>query len=129
MDTISNFITTIRNAYAARKDKAVGLYSKAHLRIAEILRDEGFLREVRELTDDRGRKHLELTLKYVNDQPALTGIKRVSTPGRRVYKGYGEFPRVLNGLGMAIVTTSKGILRDREAKAQKVGGELLCTVW
>ena len=80
-------------------------------------------------TDEKGRKFITVTLKYVKDTPALAGISRVSTPGRRVYCSYREIPRVLGGLGIAILTTSKGIMRAREARRNKVGGELICNVW
>lgn len=128
-DSISNFVTNLRNASMARKDVSVCLFSKVHLRIAEILKEEGFIRDVQVVTDSAGRKNLKVLLKYVEDTPALTNIKRISTPGCRRYCGYDEIPRVLGGLGIAILTTSRGVMKDREAKAQKVGGELLCTVW
>lgn len=128
-DTISDFLTIIRNAYRAGKPSCLGRYSKLHLSIANILKEEGYIRDVQVLTAENGLKQLEVTLKYVNDAPALTGIKRVSTPGRRLYFRSAEIPRTLGGLGISILTTSKGILRDREARQQNVGGEIICTVW
>jgi small subunit ribosomal protein S8 len=128
-DTISDFLTVIRNAYRANKSTCTAKYSKMHKAIAEILKDEGYLAGVGEGTDAKGHKQLELTLKYVNDTPALMGIKRVSTPGRRLYFQATNIPRTLGGLGVGILTTSRGVMRDRDARQQKVGGEMICTVW
>ncbi|MDX2110891.1 MAG: 30S ribosomal protein S8 [Verrucomicrobiota bacterium] len=127
-DSISDFITIIRNAYAARKDACLGKYSKMHLRIALILKEEGYIRDVQEETNN-GHKCLKVTLKYVDDTPAITGLKRHSSPGRRLYYGSDSIPRVLGGLGIAILTTSKGVLKDRDARRDKVGGEMICSVW
>ncbi len=128
-DSISDFITIIRNAYAARKAECDGRYSKLHLRIAEILRDDGYIRDVQVVTGDNGVKTLKIVLKYVDEVPAITGLKRHSTPGRRIYYSYSDIPRVLGGLGIGILTTSKGIMKDRDARREKVGGEMICTVW
>lgn len=128
-DPISDFLTIIRNASRAGKQSCLGKYSKVHLRIAEILRDEGFVRQVDVKEDERGHKHLEISLKFMEDTPAITELKRDSRPGRRVYYKHNEIPRVLGGLGVGILTTSQGIMRDREARRQKVGGELICSVW
>ena len=128
-DTISDFLTIIRNAYSASKEECVGRDSKMHKAIAEILKEEGYLRDVREGTDENGHKCLVLQLKYVDSAPALTGIRRVSRPGRRLYFQSTEIPRTLGGLGVGILTTSRGILRDRDARQQNVGGELICSVW
>jgi small subunit ribosomal protein S8 len=128
-DTISDFLTIIRNAYRAHKDQCSAQYSKMHWSIAQILKQEGFLRDVREGTDANGHKNIELTLKYVDDVPALTGIQRHSTPGRRLYYNHDRIPRVLGGLGVAILTTSKGVMNDRTARREKVGGEMVCSVW
>jgi small subunit ribosomal protein S8 len=128
-DTISDFLTIIRNAYRAHKDQCSAQYSKMHWSIAQILKQEGFVREVREGQDANGHKNIEIELKYVDEVPALTGIQRHSTPGRRLYYSYDKIPRVLGGLGVAILTTSKGVMNDRTARKQKVGGEMVCTVW
>ncbi|MDP0499093.1 MAG: 30S ribosomal protein S8 [Verrucomicrobiota bacterium JB022] len=128
-DTISDFITIIRNAYRAGKDTCTGRYSKIHVAIAQILRDEGYIRDFSEGADQYGHKTLVLTLKYVDDQPALTGIRRVSTPGRRMYFQSRDIPRTLGGLGLGILTTSKGVLKDRDARRQNIGGEMICSVW
>jgi small subunit ribosomal protein S8 len=94
-----------------------------------ILKSEGFVSEVSTGTDDRGHKTVIVKLKYVDKTPAITNLSRVSTPGRRLYYSYTEIPRVLNGLGISILSTSKGLLKDQDARRQKVGGELLCNVW
>ena len=128
-DSISDFITIIRNASRARKPNCTGKHSKLHLSIARILQKEGYLRKVAESTNSKGHPAITLTLKYVDEVPALTGIRRWSKPGRRLYYKCDEIPRVLGGLGVGILTTSRGLLADREARRQNLGGELICTVW
>lgn len=128
-DSISNFITIIRNASRAGKETCLARKSKVHLRIAEILKEEGYLRDVRESTDAHGHPALVLELKYVDEQPAINEIKRQSKPGRRLYYGANEIPRTLNGLGFSIMTTSKGVMTDRNCRREGVGGEMLCAVW
>ena len=128
-DTIGDFLTIIRNASAARKSVCIAQYSKMRAAIAAILKQEGYIRDFAEGKDARGFKTLELTLKFVDDTPAIAGIERHSKPGRRLYYGVTEIPRVLGGLGVAILTTSKGVVRAREARKLGVGGELICKVW
>jgi len=128
-DNISDFITIIRNAYRAGKATCDGKYSKIHLAIASILKDEGYIRDVTESTNEHGHKNITLTLKYVNDTPALTDIRRESRPGCRLYYQSREIPRTLGGLGIGILTTSRGVLRDREARQRNIGGEMICSVW
>jgi len=128
-DTISDFITIIRNAYGARKNTCTAQYSRMHWSIAQILKQEGFVRDVGEKQTEAGHKVIEITLKYVDDVPAITGIQRHSTPGRRLYYRYDRIPRVLGGLGVGILTTSRGVMNDRTARKEKVGGEMVCTVW
>lgn len=127
-DPISDFLTVIRNGYRAGKDSCDTRFSKLHQNIATILKDEGFIREVEKIDLD-GKPFLRLTLKYVDEVPALTGIKRVSKPGRRMYFQSREIPRTLGGLGVGILTTSRGILKDRDARKQNVGGEMICAIW
>jgi small subunit ribosomal protein S8 len=127
-DPISDFLTIIRNAYRANKDSCDARYSKIHLRIAEILKEEGYLSDVEKIDQD-GKPYLRLSLKYVNEAPALTGVKRISTPGRRLYFQSREIPRTLGGLGIGILTTSRGILKDRDARRENVGGEMICAIW
>ena len=128
-DPISDFLTRLRNASKAGQSQCVSPHSKLKESLATILKAEGFVRDVATGTDERGHKTLVVTMKYVDNTPVITGIKRESTPGRRRYYGYQEIPRVLNGLGMAIVSTSKGLMKDQDARRNKLGGELVCTVW
>jgi small subunit ribosomal protein S8 len=128
-DSISNFLTTIRNAYSAGKEVCECKFSNMHWAIANILKDEGYLRDVSEGQDKNGFKNIVITLKYVDETPAITGIKRHSKPGRRLYYKSTEIPRVLGGLGIGILTTSKGVMKDREARRNKVGGEMVCAIW
>ena len=128
-DPIGDMLTRIRNASAARHEKVVVPASRLKLRIAEVLREEGYIKDfVRH--DDAAQGAITIMLKYDADrEPAISDIKRVSKPGLRRYVPTDSIPRILNGLGIAILSTSKGVLVDREARKQKVGGELICTVW
>jgi small subunit ribosomal protein S8 len=128
-DPISDFLTHLRNASKAGLALCVSPHSKLKESLANILKSEGFVRDVATGTDERGHKTVVVTMKYVDSAPVLTGIKRTSTPGRRLYSGYSEIPRVLNGLGISIISTSKGLMKDQDARRQKLGGELVCTVW
>ena len=128
-DTIGDFITVIRNAGQAGKDSCSYPYSNLRAGIAKILKDRGFLLDCKESDNSHGFKVLVLELKYVGGQPAIKGISRVSKPGRRSYCGYREIPMVLGGLGISIISSPKGVIDDRTARQQKLGGELLCSVW
>ena len=128
-DTIGDFLTLIRNASMARKDSCSTQHSKMRAAIADILKDEGYIKDYSEGENEKGFKTLTLTLKFVDNTPAITGIERHSTPGRRLYYGARDIPRVLGGLGVAILTTSKGVMRARDAREAGVGGELVCKVW
>jgi small subunit ribosomal protein S8 len=128
-DPISDFLTHLRNASKAGLAQCVSPHSKLKESLATILKAEGFVRDVTTGTDANGHKTVVVTMKYVDNVPVLTGLKRSSTPGRRLYTGYADIPRVLNGLGIAIISTSKGLLKDQDARRQKLGGELVCTVW
>jgi small subunit ribosomal protein S8 len=128
-DPVSDFLTRLRNAYKAGLAECVSPHSKLKESLAAILKSEGFVSGVSLSTDDRGHKTLVVKLKYVDNAPAVTNLSRVSTPGRRLYYSYTEIPPVLNGLGISILSTSKGLLKDQDARRQKVGGELLCKVW
>jgi len=129
-DPIADMLTRIRNAARVRKTKISLPSSRLKVRIAELLRDEGFLSSVSETTDGP-RQLLELEVKYLPNgtQPVLHGVRRESKPGQRVYVSYTEIPRVQSGQGVAILSTSKGVITDRQARKQKVGGELICAVW
>ena len=126
---ISDFLTRLRNASKAGLAECVMPHSKLKESLAGILKAEGFVRAVTTGTEERGHKTLIVTMKYVDSAPVITGLKRTSTPGRRIYTGYSEIPRVLNGLGLSIISTSKGLMKDQDARRHKLGGELVCTVW
>ncbi|MDI1320895.1 MAG: 30S ribosomal protein S8 [bacterium] len=128
-DPISDFLTHLRNASKAGLAQCVSPHSKVKESLAGILKTEGFVRDVASGTDERGHKTVIVTMKYVDSAPVITGLKRSSTPGRRLYTGYSEIPRVLNGLGISIISTSKGLMKDQDARRNKLGGELVCTVW
>ena len=128
-DTIGDFLTVIRNGSRAGRETCRVPFTKMRYAIAKILCDEGFIRGMDESTDAKGHKVLAIQLKYVDGIAAITDIQRHSKPGCRLYYAYRSIPRVLNGLGTAIVSTSKGLLKDTDARRQKIGGELICTVW
>lgn len=128
-DPISDMLTRIRNALIVRKSYVLVPSSKIKLAIAQILLEEGFIQGY-EVTNERPQANIRLWLKYDDRRRSVvTGLKRVSKPGRRVYKGKQELPWVLSGLGIAIVSTPRGVMTDREARRQGVGGEVLCYVW
>ena len=128
-DPIADMLTRIRNAGAARHESVDVPASKMKTSIAQILLDEGYIKAF-ELVDNGNQGIIRITLKYgANRQKAITGIKRVSKPGLRVYAGAQELLRVLRGLGIAIVSTSKGVMTDKKARELNVGGEVLAFVW
>jgi len=127
-DTIGDFLTSIRNASQANKAVITVQWSRIREGVAKILVDAGYVASARKAERD-GLPVLELSLKYVAGVPAITSIERVSTPGRRVYAGYSCVPKVIGGMGVSILTTSRGVMTDAEARRQKVGGELLAKVW
>ncbi|MFD0051575.1 30S ribosomal protein S8 [Actinomycetes bacterium NPDC127524] len=128
-DPIADMLTRIRNANMVRHEKLEVPASKIKRDIAEILKREGFVRDV-EFIEDNKQGIIRIFLKYgANNERVITGLKRISKPGLRVYAKTGEVPRVLNGLGIAIVSTSQGVLTDKEARAKQVGGEVLGYVW
>lgn len=128
-DTIGDFLTTIRNASNARKALCVIRFSNMRAGIAGILKNEGYIEDFRERKEAGSGHFLEIMLKYVDEQPAIVGLQRHSRPGKRIYVKSSDIPRVLGGLGTSILTTSKGVLNDRDARRLKVGGELICKVW
>lgn len=129
-DPVADMLARIRNAAMARHETTRIPNSKMKLAIAQILKQEGYIADVR---DAEGTHHPELTiaLKYEgrDRDAAFHGLKRVSRPGRRVYVGYRQIPRVLDGLGVSILSTSRGIMTDKDARTKKLGGEVLCEVW
>jgi small subunit ribosomal protein S8 len=128
-DPISDFLTRLRNASKARLAECVSPHSKLKEAIAAILKNEGYVLSYADGTDAQGHKTLVVQMKYVDGAPVITGIDRVSTPGRRLYFRYTEIPRVLNGLGISILSTSKGLMKDQDCRRNKAGGELVCNVW
>jgi small subunit ribosomal protein S8 len=128
-DPIADLLTRIRNAQRAGLEKIELPASKMKQKICEVLQEEGFVREV--TSNDDGRQGtLTVLLKYDHEKrPAISDIRRQSKPGLRRYVSYSDIPRVMNGLGIAILSTSKGVLVDREARKQQVGGELIATIW
>jgi small subunit ribosomal protein S8 len=127
-DPISDMLARIRNAALARHDRTEIPRSVIKERIAAILKAEGYIADFR--VDDTGFGSIVVTLKYGRDrQSAIVGLRRKSRPGRRVYVSYRDIPKVHNGLGVAIMSTSRGVMSDRTAREQKVGGEILCEVW
>ena len=127
-DTVGDFLTSIRNASQANKAVITVQWSRLREGVAKILVDAGYISSARK-AEREGLPVLELSLKYVAGVPAITSIERVSTPGRRVYAGYSSVPKVIGGMGVSILTTSRGVMTDAEARRQKVGGELLAKVW
>jgi small subunit ribosomal protein S8 len=129
-DTISDMLTRIRNACLVGHSTTKVPTTRMTKSIAQVLKSEGFIGEYEE-TGEGINKYLVISLKYKgkNRQPIIRTLKRVSRPGLRVYSNYKDIPRVLGGIGIAIVSTSKGIMTDREARKQNVGGEILCYIW
>lgn len=128
-DPIADMLTRIRNAGSARHETVDIPNSKMKKAIAEILREEGYIKSF-QLIDDGTQGVIRVTLKYLpGKEKAIQGLRRVSKPGLRVYAGADELPQVLRGLGIAIISTSKGIMTDKKARAQHVGGEVLAFVW
>jgi small subunit ribosomal protein S8 len=130
-DPIADFLARIRNGIRARKQLVECPRSNIKLRLAEILRDEGFVQGVTS-TDDNKQGMLKLILRYdgrTGSGSAITGMRRVSRPGQRTYVPAKQVPRVRNGLGIAILSTSQGVMTDKEARTKGVGGEVLCEVW
>lgn len=126
-DPISDMLTRIRNAQLAEKVTVAMPSSKLKVAIAKVLQDEGYIDGFK-VSDADGKPTLEIGLKYYANRPVIEKIQRVSRPGLRIYKGSEEIPRVMNGLGIAIVSTSRGVMTDRKARANGVGGEVLCIV-
>ena len=128
-DPISDLLTRLRNASKARLDDCVIPHSTLKESIAAILKTEGYVVNHTNAADAAGHKTLVVKMKYVDGAPAITGITRVSSPGRRLYFRYTEIPRVLNGLGIGIVSTSRGLMKDADCRRNKAGGEMICNVW
>ena len=127
-DPIADMLTRIRNGLAIGKVSVKMPASKVKLAIAKVLKDEGYINDVAVRDLEGGKKELEIALRYYLGKPAIDRIQRVSKPGLRQYRGKGELPQVLNGLGISIVSTSSGIMTDAQARAKGLGGEVICLV-
>ncbi len=130
-DPIADMLTRIRNANTAKHDSVDVPSSKMKLAIAKILLDEGYIAKYDIIQDENGFDVIRITLKYGKDknEKIITGLKRISKPGLRIYAAKDELPKVLGGLGVAIISTDKGVITDKEARAAGVGGEVLCFIW
>ena len=128
MDTIGDFLTRLRNALSARHQYVIVPASNLKFSMSEILRDQGYIQSVERIANN-GQGELRITLKYTDGNPAIIGLKRISTPGLRRYTKATDMPRVLAGLGTAILSTPKGLMTDKQARQHNMGGEVLCYIW
>ena len=128
-DPIGDMLTRIRNGQQARKDSVLTPASKLRARVLDVLQREGYIRGYSDADIAGAQANLRIDLKYFEGQPAIQHVARVSKPGRRVYSGATDLPRIRNGLGIVIVSTPRGVLSDAEAREQNVGGEVLCQVF
>lgn len=128
-DPIADMLTRIRNACGSKHRRVDVPVSKMKTEVARILKENDFIQDYQTIETEDGRRVLRMRLKYAGGQPVIRELQRVSTPGLRKYVGVGEIPRVRNGLGIAILSTSKGLMSDREARQARTGGELLAFVW
>jgi len=128
MDPITDMLNRIRNAQAILHPTVEAPFSNLKYEIAKILEKQGFIEKV-EKKGKKAKKIIEITLKYTDKTPAISGLRRISKPGQRIYQNYQEVKRVKGGYGIAIISTSKGLMTDKEARKQKIGGEVLCEVW
>jgi len=127
-DPISDFLTRIRNASRAQKVRVEIPSSNIKVGLAEILKKSGYIYDFR-VEEDKKQNVITVLLKYADGSPAIHGLKRISKPGLRIYTESNKLPRVLNGLGTAVISTSQGLLTDKEARKQSTGGEVLCYIW
>lgn len=128
MDSIADMLNRIRNAQAVLKEEVLVPFSSLKYEIARILEKQGFVKKA----EKKGRTHkkvIEITLKYDEKRPAISGLKKISRPGQRIYKGFREIRPVKGGYGIAIISTPKGLMTNKEARKQKLGGEIICEVW
>jgi|TARA_B100001094_G_C17965749_1_gene687781 small subunit ribosomal protein S8 len=128
-DPIGDLLTRIRNAQMRNKSVVIVPSSKLRGWVLDVLVSEGFIRGYEPAVDDDGKSNLNISLKYYDGEPVIKELKRISTPGRRVYAGVKDIPTVRQGLGVAIISTPKGVMSDAKARATNVGGEVLCTVF
>jgi len=128
-DPLGDMLTRIRNAAMRSKSTVRSPSSKLRIRVLDVLRDEGFIRGYEVIDSGDNKPEIEISLKYHEGAPAIRELKRVSRPGRRYYSGVASIPQVRNGLGVSIVSTSRGVMSDAKARTANVGGEVLCTVF
>jgi small subunit ribosomal protein S8 len=128
-DPLGDLLTRIRNGQRVGKSKISAPASKLRRNVLDVLKREGYIREFRVITNEQGFEELEIELKYHEGEPVIRDISRISKPGRRVYSKIKELPRYYNGLGIAILSTPRGVMADHEARAANVGGEILCRVF
>ena len=128
-DPLGDMLTRIRNAAMRSKSTVRSPSSRLRQRVLDVLQDEGFIRGYEVIDNGDHKPELEISLKYFEGEPVIRELKRISKPGRRAYSSVGTMPQVRNGLGVAIVSTSKGVMSDTKARAANVGGEVLCTVF
>ncbi len=127
-DPIADFLTRVRNAINAKKKFVEIPSSKMKIKMSEILKDANFIRDFNVIEDNK-QDVVRIHLKYVDGQSSITGLKKISTPGLRSYCNQDNIPRVLNGLGLAIISTSKGLMSDKQARKESIGGEVICHIW
>ena len=128
-DPLGDMLTRIRNSQMRGKSKVISPASNIRAWVLDVLQAEGYIRGYERTTDAAGHPQLEISLKYYDGAPVIRELKRVSTPGRRVYAGVSDIPSVRQGLGVAIVSTSKGVMSDAQARTENIGGEVLCRVF
>ena len=128
-DPLGDMLTRIRNAIGRKKDKVSTPASTLRVRVLDVLKAEGYIRDYSRVDYDNGKSELEIELKYFEGQPVIREIARISKPGRRVYVSVRSIPQVANGLGIAILSTPKGVMADHDARDANVGGEIICTVF
>lgn len=127
-DPIADLLTRIRNASSAKKKRVEIPSSNMKLSLVEILKQQNFIEDYVVIEDNK-QNVIEVKLKYTNGKPAISGLKKISKPGLRVYEGADSLPRVLNGLGIAVISTSKGLMTEKQARKETIGGEIICHVW
>ena len=128
MDPISDMLTSIRNALAVKHSTVIIPFSNLKYEIAKIFEKEGLVERI-EKKGKKSKRLIEITLKYSDNEPAISGLKRISKPGQRIYSNWKKIKRVKGGYGVAIISTSKGLMTNKEARKNKVGGEMICEVW
>lgn len=128
-DPLGDMLTRIRNAQMRKKSKVSTPASRLRRNVLDVLKEEGYIRGYAEIDYESGTSEIEIELKYFDGQPVIKQIKRVSTPGRRVYSSVRNLPTIANGLGVAILSTPKGVMSDAKARSENVGGEILCSVF